>query len=126
MTKVLIHPFAGVLSAYGMGLADIQALRERAIETTLEPSVTALDATLDELSAEAMGELTRQGIAEEQVEVLRRAHLRYESTDTPHLVDVGTPAEMQRRFEDARRQRYGFIMPRRRSSLRLRPSKPSA
>ena len=73
--------------------------------------MTALDATLDELSAEAMGELTRQGIAEEQVEVLRRAHLRYESTDTPHLVDVGTPAEMQQRFEDAHRQRYGFIMP---------------
>ena len=112
MTKVLIHPLAGVLSAYGMGLADIRALRERAVEATLEPgAMKALDESLNELSVEAKGELTRQGLAEEQVEVLRRAHLRYEGTDTPHLIDVGTPSEMQQRFEDAHRQRYGFIMP---------------
>ena len=66
---------------------------------------------LDNLGAEATEELTRQGIDDAQIEVLRRAHLRYEGTDTPHLIDVGTPAEMQKRFEDAHRQRYGFIMP---------------
>ena len=112
MTKVLIHPFAGVLSAYGMGLADIRALRERAVEATLEDGAMAgLNSTLDTLGAEAAEELTRQGIADAQIEVLCRAHLRYEGTDTPHLIDVGTQAEMQKRFEDAHRQRYGFIMP---------------
>ena len=106
MTKVLIHPFAGVLSAYGMGLADIRALRERAVEATLEDGAMAgLNSTLDTLGAEAAEELTRQGIADAQIEVLCRAHLRYEGTDTPHLIDVGTPAEMQKRFEDAHRQR---------------------
>ena len=50
------------------------------------------------------------GAAREHV-VLRRVHLRYEGTDTPHLIDVSTPAEMQKRFEDDHRQRYGFIMP---------------
>ena len=112
MTKVLIHPFAGVLSAYGMGLADIRSLRERAVEATLEDGATAdLNSMLDTLGAEATEELTRQGIDDAQIEVLRRAHLRYEGTDTPHLIDVGTPAEMQKLFEDAHRQRYGFIMP---------------
>ena len=112
MTKVLIHPFAGVLSAYGMGLADIRSLRERAVEATLEDGAMAdLNSMLDTLGAEATRELTRQGIDEAQIEVLRRTHLRYEGTDTPHLIDVGTPAEMQKRFEDAHRQRYGFIMP---------------
>ena len=112
MTKVLIHPFAGVLSAYGMGLADIRSLRERAVEATLEDGAMAdLNSMLDTLGAEATEELTRQGIDDAQIEVLRRAHLRYEGTDTPHLIDVGTPAEMQKRFEDAHRQRYGFIMP---------------
>ncbi|MEC7574235.1 MAG: hydantoinase/oxoprolinase family protein, partial [Pseudomonadota bacterium] len=112
MTKVLIHPFAGVLSAYGMGLADIRSLRERAVEATLEDGAMAdLNSMLDTLGAEATEELTRQGIDDAQIEVLRRAHLRYEGTDTPHLIDIGTPAEMQKRFEDAHRQRYGFIMP---------------
>ncbi len=112
MTKVLIHPFAGVLSAYGMGLADIRAMRERAVETRLEDgAMDALASVLDELSAEATAELSRQGIADAQIEVLRRAHLRYEGTDTPHLIDVSTPAVMQKSFEDSHRQRYGFIMP---------------
>ena len=111
MTKVLIHPFAGVLSAYGMGLADIRSLRERAVEAILEDgAMGALNSMLNALGAEATEELTRQGIADAQIEVLRRVYLRYEGTDTPHLIDVGTPAEMQKRFEDAHRQRYGFTM----------------
>jgi 5-oxoprolinase (ATP-hydrolysing) len=111
MTKVLTHPFAGVLSAYGMGLADIRALRERAVETTLENgAMAALNATLDELAGEATKELTRQGIADAQIEVLRRAHLRYEGTDTPHLINVASPAEMLKSFEASHHQRYGFIM----------------
>ena len=77
MTKVLIHPFAGVLSAYGMGLADIRSLRERAVEVTFEDGAMAdLNSMLDTLGAEATEELTRQGIDDAQIEVLRRAHLR--------------------------------------------------
>ena len=72
MTKVLTHPFAGVLSAHGMGLADIRALRERAVETTLEDgAMAALNTTLDELAGEATKELNHQDIADAQIEVLR-------------------------------------------------------
>ncbi len=112
MTKVLIHPFAGVLSAYGMGLADIRALRERAVEVTLGDSMMpALGDDLDVLAAQATAELREQDIPDSRIEIIRRAHLRYEGSDTPHAIEFGTPAEMTARFETAHHLHYGFIMP---------------
>ena len=112
MTRVMIHPFAGVLSAYGMGLADVRALRDRAVEVPLDDTgAEALGRVLDALADEARAELAGQGIGEERVRVLRRAHIRYDGTDTPDLVDAGDADEMKARFEDAHRRRYGFIMP---------------
>ena len=112
MTRVMIHPLAGVLSAYGMGLADVRALRDRAVEAPLDDAgAAALGGVLDELAAEAQAELADQGIGEERIRVLRRAHVRYDGTDTPDLVDAGDAGEMKGRFEDAHRRRYGFVMP---------------
>ena len=112
ITRVMIHPLAGVLSAYGMGLADVRALRDRAVEVRLDDEgAAALHAALDALGGEAGAELAGQGIAAERVEIHRRAHLRYEGTDTADLVDAGSAAEMKTRFEDAHRRRYGFVMP---------------
>ncbi len=112
MTKVLVHPFAGVLSAYGMGLADIRALREKAVEAVLDDAaMPSLAATLDALANEVEAELQEQDIPAQRIEVLRRTHLRYEGSDTPHVIDFGTPAEMTARFETAHHQHYGFIMP---------------
>ena len=112
MTRVMIHPFAGVLSAYGMGLADVRALRDRAVEVPLDGAgAETLGAMLDELAEEARTELAEQGIEEERIRVLRRAHIRYDGTDTPDLVDAGGTGEMKARFEDAHRRRYGFFMP---------------
>ena len=112
ITRVMIHPFAGVLSAYGMGLADVRALRDRAVETRLDAEgAAALDETLDTLAEEARAELLEQGISPERIVVHRRAHVRYEGTDTSDLVPAGRSAEMKARFEDAHRRRYGFVMP---------------
>ena len=112
MTRVMIHPFAGVLSAYGMGLADVRALRDRAVEVPLDDAgAEALGRALDDLADETRAELAAQGIGEERIRVLRRAHVRYDGTDTPDLVDAGGADEMKIRFEDAHRRRYGFIMP---------------
>ena len=112
MTRVMIHPFAGVLSAYGMGLADVRALRDRAVEVALDDAgAEALGRVLDDLADETRAELAAQGIGEERIRVLRRAHVRYDGTDTSDLVDAGGAAEMKTRFEDAHRRRYGFIMP---------------
>ena len=112
MTRVMIHPFAGVLSAYGMGLADVRVLRDRAVEARLdEAAAEALGQALDELAGEARAELGGQGIGEERIRIFRRAHVRYEGTDTPDLVEAGGAGEMKARFEEAHRRRYGFVMP---------------
>ena len=112
MTRVMIHPLAGVLSAYGMGLADVRALRDRALEVRLDGAgVESLGLVLDELADEARAELAAQGIGAERMRVLRRAHVRYDGTDMPDLVDAGEAHEMTERFENAHRRRYGFVMP---------------
>src|SRR5207249_2044412 len=76
MTRVFIHPHAGVLSAYGMGLADQTAMRERAVEAKLDQSVP-LERVADELAAAARQELVLQGVPASQMQIERRVHLKY-------------------------------------------------
>lgn len=112
MKKILIHPFAGVLSAYGMGLADLRALREIAVEAPLsEANAANLDSVLETLSTDALAEIREQSIPEAQISVLRKAHLKYDGTDTALAVDVAAPAAMRAEFEATYQQRYGFTMP---------------
>jgi len=101
MERVMIHPLAGVLSAYGMGLADRVELRQRSV------GEEALEDVLAELAAEAEAALRAQGV--ETVELRRRAALRYEGSDTALEVPVGE--EMERAFEEAHRTRFGFASP---------------
>ena len=111
MTQVFIHPFAGVLSAYGMGLADIRALRERSVEVRLDDSLMpSLTETLDALAAEAEAEIADQAVPAERIGSSRKLHLKYEGTDTAHEIDFDTVAAMTEAFEAAHRQRYGFVM----------------
>ena len=112
MSRVLIHPHAGVLSAYGMGLADISAMRERAVEAPLEAGITGeLARYLDILEAEARAEVRGQGIGDDRITVLRQTHLRYAGTDTALIVAFDTRARMQAAFEAAHKRRFGFVMP---------------
>ena len=114
MPRVFIHPLAGVLSAYGMGLADISALRERTVEGPLAPAtLPALEATLDELGAAARLEVLSQGVPAQRVVEHRRAHLRYEGTDTAISVGYGGLTDMLREFETQYRRHYSFLMPER-------------
>ncbi|WP_413992587.1 hydantoinase B/oxoprolinase family protein [Labrys okinawensis] len=112
MTKILIHPLSGLLSAYGMGLADIRATRQRAIEATLGEALLGRLATeADEIAAEARGEVEGQGIAGGDITVFSRVHLRYAGTDAPLVVEAGSIASMRDAFENAHRSRFGFIDP---------------
>jgi 5-oxoprolinase (ATP-hydrolysing) len=114
MRRVFIHPLAGVLSAYGMGLADITAMREQAVELRLEDgTVPQLEAMLERLGDAARAEVRGQGVPEERIRVARRAHLRYDGTDSALIVEFGTRAEMVARFAAAYRQRFSFLMPER-------------
>ncbi len=112
MTTVYLHPLAGVLSAYGMGLADIRVMRERAVETRLAGGIEAeLEPVLAALEAEARAEMRQQDVEVARVDVLRRVHLRYDGTDAALVVAMGDRAAIVAGFEAAHRQRYGFIVP---------------
>ncbi len=112
MNTVFIHPFAGVLSAYGMGLADLRAMRERAVEAVLDQAlVVTLRGHLDLLEAEARDELRAQDLPESAITVLRKAHLRYQGTDTAIVVDFGGFDDMVAQFETQHRQQFGFAIP---------------
>ncbi|HEY9332858.1 MAG TPA: hydantoinase B/oxoprolinase family protein, partial [Kribbella sp.] len=112
MTQVLIHPLAGVLSAYGMGVADVAALRERAVESTLSGAVLPeLTQILDELQVDAGRELEREGIPAGRITAVRRALLRYEGTDTAVAVSIGELDAMVAEFETTYRRRFSFLMP---------------
>ncbi|WP_428422517.1 hydantoinase B/oxoprolinase family protein [Methylibium sp.] len=111
MERVFIHPLAGVLSAYGMGLADQTAMREAAVERRLDAEgLAAAAARLDALAAEARTELAAQGVAAGRIDVLRRVHVRYEGTDTALVLADGDERALRDRFEAAYRQRYAFLM----------------
>jgi 5-oxoprolinase (ATP-hydrolysing) len=123
--KVLIHPFSSLLSAYGMGLADIRATRQQAIEAPFgEGAFASIDEIGQQLGAQAGDEVVGQGISAPAVTVHLSAHLRYAGTDTALAVNAGTLSaaatpnpsaelatlgEMKSSFEDAHKARFGFV-----------------
>ena len=113
MTSVLIHPLAGVLAAYGIGLADVhrdaRAGRRGAARRTAWRRASP-DSVLGPLEESARAELTAQGADPATVRVTRRAHLRYDGTDTPLAVPYGPAAEMTAAFEQAYRRQFSFLM----------------
>jgi 5-oxoprolinase (ATP-hydrolysing) len=112
MTRVLIHPFAGVLSAYGMGLADLRVIRTQAIEARFEEAlIRDIAVALKTLEHEGRAEMEGQGVASAQIASHPRVHLRYEGTDTSLVVPYGPYAAILKAFEDAHRQQFGFIDP---------------
>lgn len=111
MTRVFVHPLAGVLSAYGMGLADQNVIREQAVETKLVPdALPGIEATLEQLATTARTELERQQVGAGTAVVHRRVHVRYEGSDSALIVPFGSLAEITAGFEAAYRQRFAFLM----------------
>ena len=110
MGQVFIHPFAGVLSAFGMGLAEIRALREVQFDAPLSAMAGATTA-LSRITAEARAEVSAQVVGEVRDEAL--AHLRYDGSHQPLPVPFGTVKQMQAAFEAAHQARFGFISPER-------------
>ena len=108
MKRILIHPYAGVLSAYGIGLAELRVLREASVEAPLTADLD-LSPRFDELIADAKDELAQQSVQPIDVETQRRAHLKYDGTDSTLLVDFDTAEQMQQQFEAQHQQRYGFV-----------------
>ncbi len=111
MSRIFLHPFAGVLSAYGMGLADVRAMREVQVEKGFDATAAErIEQVAAPLMEAARAEVIAQGVAAENIDVRVKAHLRYESTDTSLEIMAGSSAEMFTAFEDAHRQQFGFVV----------------
>ena len=118
MKQIFLHPYAGVLSAYGMGLADVRALREGAVEKALSQGlVQELQVLMESLETSARKELPlpnpplKEGRGQElEEEIVRKVNLKYEGTNSMLTVnfDLDVPV-MQEEFETEHKTRYGFI-----------------
>ncbi|HYQ07173.1 MAG TPA: hydantoinase B/oxoprolinase family protein, partial [Xanthobacteraceae bacterium] len=125
MTNVLIHPLSSLLSAYGMGLADIRSVRQQAVEEPFgKKAHAALEKVASRLAEAVIGEIAAQGVEAKQIKLHVRAHIRYAGTDTPLIVGAGssTPAankkcgralaslaKVKAAFERAHKAQFGFI-----------------
>jgi 5-oxoprolinase (ATP-hydrolysing) len=123
MTSVLIHPLSSLLSAYGMGLADIRSVRQQAIEEPFgEKARMNLQGIAGRLAKDTIAEVVSQGVAAGKIALHVRAHIRYAGTDTPLIVEAGAfrplprgpvklapLAKMKAAFERAHKAQFGFI-----------------
>ncbi len=110
MTTVLIHPFSGILSAYGMGLARIRAHRTKAVVKPLVESLHEELARLEsELQIELESELQAQGVTDFEITSFCRIHIRYDGTDTPIAIPFAEVKDMVGAFETEHRKQFGFI-----------------
>jgi 5-oxoprolinase (ATP-hydrolysing) len=116
MTTILVHPFSGLLSAYGMGLADIRASRQQAVELPLdEKAPWTINSYASSLAVEALNEVQSQIEKGTNINCFVRAHIRYAGTDTSLEVEAGSimvspeTSVLKERFQAAHRQRFGFI-----------------
>ena len=116
MQTAFMHPLAGVLSAYGIGLADVTVMKQRAIEAVLDDRALAgLTAPFGKLVSEARDALLMQGVPEADISIERRVALKYQGTDsTLQLPVVSDAATLSAAFLEQYRVRYGFLMPERR------------
>ncbi len=111
MTRVFVHPLAGVLSAYGMGLADQIAMREASIELALdEAGLAAARERLAALGDAARSEVAAQGVAQSSIVLRPQVHVRYQGTDTALVLPLADLAQLQVSFEAAYQQRFAFLM----------------
>ena len=107
--RAMIHPLAGVLSAYGIGLADMKMVRERTIDLPLEAAMKALADAIEALAAEGRNALLAQGVPLDRIETEATVEIRYEGVDATLTVPYGSAPEMRAGFEAQHRNRFGFI-----------------
>ncbi len=109
--SIFIHPYAGVLSAYGMGLADQRLIKERYMGSELSDTlVENLKMVFSGLEQEGRLLMREQGVQEAKITALYKVHMRYAGSDTQLVIDFADTAALRNGFEDAHRKRFGFVM----------------
>jgi 5-oxoprolinase (ATP-hydrolysing) len=110
---VLVPPLAGVLSALGIGLADLTTMREQSVERPLAAGVMPhLDRVARALATTATADLRAQGAPAGRIRLTHHAHLRYQGTDTAQPVRLADPARMTADFQAGYRRTYSFLLDR--------------
>lgn len=110
--RVFLHPYAGVLSAFGIGLADLRLFKEQAVEATLDDDLMInLSKTLRELDGAGREEMALQGVPVPQIQTHPRLQLRYTGSDTALEIPFGSLSAVVESFEIAHQQRFGFVSP---------------
>ena len=111
ISTVFIHPLAGVLSAYGIGLAKMRVMKDRTVEAELtDAGLHEIKTVLDELDGEARSALAGQGVDASAIDVSRRVHLRYAGTDTALEIEHGNLESMRAAFTAQHSAHFGFVM----------------
>jgi len=109
MTTVMLHPFAGVLSAYGMGLADFRLLQDKALELPWEQaSAEQLKTSFAELKQQGETEIRLQAQDSQPISFICQLYLRYLGTDTALAVMYADKEIMRKEFEANYQQQFGF------------------
>ena len=109
ISKVLIHPYAGVLSAYGMGLAEIRSIREGHLEQNIEEIENA-KTLINKLSLKAKEDLTKQGIDNSSIKLVKLAFLHYQGSHQNLEINFDTVEKMREAFEQEHKKRFGFFV----------------
>jgi 5-oxoprolinase (ATP-hydrolysing) len=106
MERILIHPLAGVLSAYGIGIADVKAIRDASV---LKPLGEDFSEALRALEKRACDALVEQGVHHARIELEHRARLRTAGSDTTLEIGIGSADEMRTAFAELHRKRFGYV-----------------
>ncbi|MEL6439328.1 MAG: hydantoinase/oxoprolinase family protein [Cyanobacteria bacterium J06621_8] len=107
ISKIFIHPYAGVLSAYGIGLADISITKVESVELTLTADV------MPQLES-VINSLIEKGVRDQEIPelIVRKVNLKYEGSNSTLAIDFQDDlAVMQQEFTRKHQARYGFVQP---------------
>jgi len=111
LKKIIIHQLAGVLSAYGMGLADQRILKEHSFEELLSNELVGdLEKYASELETAGKEEMRSQGVPDERIDALNRVHVKYKGTDTALMIEMADMRNIIDEFNDEHKKRFGFII----------------
>ena len=112
INKIHLHPYAGVLSAFGIGLADSRTINDLAIELNLdEKAIQHISEKFEDLRSIGKEDLVAQNLNENIFEYVDRVYLRYKDSDTSLAIKFDIYSSMKLNFENAHRARFGFISP---------------
>ena len=114
INKIFIHPYAGVLSAYGIGLADVTNTKIKSVEKLLTPDVIPeLESLIKSLTETAQSlPPSRRGVRGDQTQIIKKVNLKYEGSNSTLTINFNPDIEiMQQEFATEHKTRYGFIQP---------------